>query len=191
MDMRVLVGAGNTKILKQLSNFLASNGYLVLAEIDEGYDFLRRVHSTYPDICIVDSSIRGLKCQELVEEIVLEKIAPVIVLISEFELQNFYQLNQEAIFAPIIKPINKNILLNNIQLLIKTNRNIQKLEREVKVLKSTYNEKELIKKAKKMLMENLKLTEEQAHRQIQKQSMDKGISKTKIAEAILLKYSDV
>ncbi len=42
--------------------------------------------------------------------------------------------------------------------------------------------------AKKYLMEYLNLSEEEAHRKIQKKSMDKGISKVKVAEIIIRIY---
>ena len=188
MAIRVLVGAGKEKFQKQLSKFLQNNGYLVIGEVDDGYDYLRRVHSVYPDICIIDSSIRGLSCQELSEVIVLENIAPVILLLNEYDLQNYLTLSQEATFVPIVKPLNKSILLNTIELLVKTNRNIKRLKSEVDTLKQKKDEKYILQKAKKLLMENMHLDEEQAHRRIQKQSMDKGISKIKIAEAIILMY---
>ena len=124
----------------------------------------------------------------MAEVIVLEEIAPVVVLLSEYEIQNYQLLTQEATFVPIVKPINKDILLNTMQILIKTNRNLKKLQTEVNNLKKETDEKEIIKKAKKLLMQYMNLTEDQAHRRIQKQSMDKGISKLKIAEAIILMY---
>lgn len=188
MAIRILIGAGKQKILKQLTQFFSSNGFYVVGEVDDGYDMLRKLHSIYPDICILDNSIKGLNYQELLEVIVYEKIAPVIVLTNEYQLQYFNRLNQEANFVPIIKPINKNQLLNTIQILIKTNRNIQQLEKEVTKLKKSKDDKLVINKAKQLLMKNMNLTEEEAHRRIQKQSMDKGISKMKIAEAIILMY---
>lgn len=188
MAIRVLIGAGKEKIAKQLGTFLTNNGYVIVGEVDEGYDFLRKVHAIYPDICILDGYMKGLNSLEIAEVLITEKIAPVIVLVNEQELQNFAQLNQEASFVPIIKPINKTMLLNTLQIMVKTNQNIQKLEREVKNLKQTKNEKELVQEAKKLLMENMYLTEDEAHRRIQKQSMDKGIPKRQIAESIIAMY---
>jgi response regulator NasT len=188
MALRVLIGAGSEKIVKQLSAFFSKNGYVVVGEVEDGYDFLRKVHAIYPDVCVIDGQMRGLNSQEIAEVLVSEKIAPVIVLINELDLQSYAQLNQEATFVPMIKPLNKNMLLNTLEILAKTNQNIQKLEKEVKDLRNTKNEKELIQKAKKCLIEHMCLTEDEAHRRIQKQSMDKGISKVQIAEAILLMY---
>ena len=152
MAIRILVGAGKEKNLKQLSNFLSNNGFIVAGEVDDGYDYLRKVHSLYPDLCIIDGYMKGLSSLEITEVIVYEKIAPILVMLNEFEIQNYAQLNQESSFVPIIKPINKDMLLNTIQILIKTNRSIKKLEKEVVTLKETKNEQELIDKAKKLLM---------------------------------------
>ncbi|MFP4698636.1 MAG: ANTAR domain-containing response regulator [Eubacteriales bacterium] len=188
MSIRIMIGAGVEKTLKQLTQFFISNGYSIVGEADDGYEFLRRIHSVYPDICVLDSYIKGLNCREISEVLISENIAPVIAVVKEHEMQNFIHLNQETSFVPIIKPINKSMLLNTIQILIKTNRNIQKLEKEVKTLRDTNSEKEIISKAKKLLMINMHLTEEEAHRRIQKQSMEKGTPKIRIAEEILLMY---
>ncbi|TCK92430.1 response regulator receiver and ANTAR domain protein [Natranaerovirga hydrolytica] len=188
MATRILVGAGKESNLKKLSSFFSNNGYLVVGAVDDGYEFLRRVNSIYPDICVVDGYMKGLNTQDIAEVVIFEKISPIVVLVSEYELQNYAQLNQESLFVPIIKPLNKNMLLNTIDILLKTNRNIQKLEKEVTTLKDGKSEKEVINKAKKLLIDHMCLTEDEAHRRIQKQSMEKGIQKIKIAEAIIMMY---
>lgn len=190
MGARVIVGSYKEKVLKQLSQFLIENGYTVIGETSDGYDMLRRIHTVYPDICIIDYNMKGMNGHELSETLVAEKICPVIVLLSSSELHNFINLSQEPIFTPLLKPINKQSLVNTIDLLVKTSKSISKLEKEVKSLKNTQDTKQIVNKAKRLLMENMNLTEEEAHRRIQKQSMDKGISKLKIAEAIILMYDN-
>lgn len=188
MSLRVIIGSSNEKVSGQLGQFLIENGMNIIGETKDGYDLLRRVHTVYPDLVIVDYNMKGLSGHEISEVLISEKICPVIALIGTNELQYFVNLSQEPTFAPLIKPCNKQMLLSTANLLNKTSKSIYKLENEVTHLKSHQDKKEIINKAKKLLMENMQLTEDEAHRRIQKQSMDKGLSMIKIAEAIIIMY---
>jgi response regulator NasT len=96
----------------------------------------------------------------------------------------------EPTFVPLVKPCNKQMLLNTIEILMKTSQNIYKLEDMVATLKNNEKEQYITERAKKLLMKNMHLTEKEAHRRLQKESMDKGISKIKIAQSIIALYEE-
>ena len=188
MSVRVIVGSSSQKTVRQLAHFLVENGYNVVGETTDGYDLLRRVHTVYPDISIIDYNMKGMNGYEIAETLVAARICPTIAIINAAELQYFINLSQEPTFTPLIKPCNKQALVNTIELLVKTAKSINQLENQVNLLKSQQDKKELVNKAKKLLMNRKGYSEEEAHRFIQKNSMDKGVAKVKIAEAIILMY---
>lgn len=187
MGARIIVGSSNKKILKQLSHFLNENGYNVVGETTDGYDILRRIHTVYPDICIMDFNMKGLNGHDVSEVLVADNVCPIVTIIGSSELHYFTNLRNEPIFSLLVKPINKDSLINSIDLLVKTSRSITKLKKEVSTLKQKQEDKQLINKAKEILMEHTGLTEEEAHRKIQKLSMNKGISKKVVAYEIINK----
>lgn len=188
MAIRVLVGSINDKVAKQLGKFLIENGIRFMGSTTDSYDLLRRAHTVYPDLVIVDYKMKGMNGYELAEVLISKGTCPVIALVKAEEKHHFVNISQEATFVAITKPLKRQLFLNTIEMLIKTSKSIHKLEKEVRSLKSKDNERETINKAKKLLMEHMHLTEDEAHRKIQKQSMDKGIAKIKIADAIILMY---
>ena len=188
MSIRIILGSSSEKVSKQLTQFLIENGYNVVGATSDAYEFLRRVHTVYPDLSIIDERMKGMNGHDLSDVLISEKICPVIAITSSSSIGDYVNLSQEPTFVPLVKPCNKQNLLNTVKLLVKTAKSINKLENEVHQLKKEKNQKVIISKAKKLLMENMSLTEEEAHRRIQKQSMDKGIAKVKIAEAIILMY---
>lgn len=188
MSVRVVIGSLSEKMLKQLSQFLQEKGFNVVGETNSGHEFLRKVHTVYPDIVIVDYRLKGMNGHELSEILIGEKICPVVALIKSAEVGHFINLSQEATFVPLVKPCSRDTLVNTISLLVKTSKSISALEKELKSIKSDKSNKPIIAKAKRLLIEHMNLTEDEAHRKIQKQSMDKGIAKVKIAEAIILMY---
>jgi len=188
MSIRILVGSSSEKITKQLTKFLIENGLNVVGETVDGYELLRRAHTVYPDIILVDYNMKGLTGHQIAEILVSEKLCAVVALITSAEVSYFVNLNQEPTFVPLVKPINKQTLINTISLLVKTSKSINQLESRVSELTSSQDTTKVINHAKKLLMENMELTESEAHRRIQKQSMDKGIAKVKVAEMIIALY---
>ncbi|MDA3846157.1 MAG: ANTAR domain-containing protein [Vallitaleaceae bacterium] len=188
MSIRILVGSSSEKVTKQLTKFLIENGLSVVGETLDGYELLRRAHTVYPDIVLVDYNMKGLSGHQIAEILVSEKLCPVVALISSAEVSYFVNLNLEPTFVPLVKPINKQSLMNTINLLVKTSKSISQLESRVTELTSSQDTTKVINSAKKLLMENMELTESEAHRRIQKQSMDKGIAKIKVAQMIIALY---
>ncbi len=188
MGIRVMIGSNNNKIAAQLTQFLVENGMQVVGETTDAYDLLRRIHTVYPDITIIDDQMKGMKGYEISETILAEKVCPVITLIHAADMGYYVNLNQEPIFASIAKPCGREVLMNTIFLLAKTAKSILALEQKVEKINDEKKNQDIVNEAKKYLMEYLNLSEEEAHRKIQKKSMDKGISKVKVAEIIIRIY---
>jgi response regulator NasT len=188
MAVRILIGNKDVQIGKQLAIFLQENGFSVVGEAQEGNELLRKVHTIYPDLVILDYQMKGLSGKQVAEVLVNDEICPVIAIVNQSEIEYFGLLLQNFNFSYVIKPLNKRLLLQTIHLLIKANRKVKKLEKQVEHLKQKLDTKEEIDKAKALLMKYMHMTEEEAHRKIQKQSMDRGISKLEVAKAIILTY---
>jgi len=62
------------------------------------------------------------------------------------------------------------------------------LERKLKQMEEKLETRKIIERAKGILMEMTGMSEAQAFRKIQKQSMDKRISMRAVAEAIIMAY---
>lgn len=185
MGIRVVIGSNNEKISKQLGKFLTENGMIVIGDTTDGYDLLRKVHTMYPDLVIVDDRMKGMHGHEISETLVAEKVCPVIALIRASESSHYINLNQEVLFAGIMKPCGKDMLINTIMLMVKTSKSIIALENEVGRITDKKDNAVVINEAKQILMKKMNLSEEEAHRRIQKQSMDKGLPKVKIANTII------
>ena len=81
-------------------------------------------------------------------------------------------------------PIKVQDLLSTLQMMSYNSRRRKKKEKEVPK-ERTQAQREIIKKAKFILMERNKMSEEEAHRYIQKASMDSGTNMVEMAEMII------
>ncbi len=88
------------------------------------------------------------------------------------------------------RPFNKALLVQTIKLAEIAHIGMAKLEEENRQLTQQLSDMKIVNRAKSMLMQYLKLTEEQAHRHIQKQAMDLRKTQRAVAEDILKTYQN-
>ena len=88
------------------------------------------------------------------------------------------------------RPFNKALLVQTIKLAEVAHIGMAKLEEENRQLSQQLSDMKIVNRAKSMLMQYLNLTEEQAHRHIQKQAMDLRKKQRAVAEDILKTYQN-
>lgn len=88
------------------------------------------------------------------------------------------------------RPFNKALLIQTIKLAEVAHIGMAKLEEENRQLSQQLSDMKIVNRAKSMLMQYLNLTEEQAHRHIQKQAMDLRKTQRAVAEDILKTYQN-
>ncbi len=168
---------------KNLKLILAKNGYKVIGVNEDGIKALKIIRLRHPDLVILDASVEGLEIARIVYE---DKIAPVIAIASIRSLHILQKAKEANVSALLYKPVHEVELLSAIELALANHNKITKMEVEIKKLKETIENKKIIDQAKGILMEKMGLTEEEAFRRLQKQSMDSRISMRQVAEAVIL-----
>lgn len=96
-------------------------------------------------------------------------------------------LESGGVFA-VQKPLNRSAFCQNLKIWEISKKRLGKLENENAKLKSQVEEMKIINRAKFTLMQCLTMSEQQAHRYIEKQAMDLRISKLQVAQRVLSTY---
>ena len=86
------------------------------------------------------------------------------------------------------KPTTSQALSQSLQLLCGTRERLRRMEQKTASIEEKMEEIRIINRAKLLLMEQLKMTEKEAHRFIEKQAMDRCVSRRAIAEKLLATY---
>lgn len=76
----------------------------------------------------------------------------------------------------------------SLQLLCGTRERLRRMEQKTASIEEKMEEIRIINRAKLLLMEQLKMTEKEAHRFIEKQAMDRCVTRITIAQSILSTY---
>ena len=107
---------------------------------------------------------------------------------TEQYTQSFDQLAEHGVFL-IQKPTSKTAFELASGWLISARERIRKTEKKTLSIEEKMNEIRLVNRAKWLLISELKMTEPDAHRYIEKQAMDRCVPKRQIAEEIIKTYS--
>ena len=142
--------------------------------------------------------VRGVDSTPLSDEFGLDLVADIakdakngVVVLAKHEIADEVQKKIRFTGAFVLpRPFNKAMLIQTIKLAEVAHVGMAKLEEENRQLSQQLSDMKIVNRAKSMLMQYLNLTEEQAHRHIQKQAMDLRKTQRAVAEDILKTYQN-
>lgn len=146
--------------------------------IDRAYDFVI-VNAPLPD----DSGIRFAIDAE-------DKSGTVVLLLVRSELyeQTSEKVTPQGVFI-LAKPTPAQTLQQGLRWMASARERLRRLEKKATTVEEKMEEIRLVNRAKWILIEQLKMTETDAHRHIEKQAMDRCVSRREIALGIIKTYS--
>jgi response regulator NasT len=186
LDVKIILALNDVNELGKIKHYLASQGFDAIEECTNGTTAIRRIHTLRPDLIIVDYNLKGMNGMQIAEIVQQNDIAPVIVIKSSIEGDLWLTDDNSSNIVFLHRPITKSALLQTIQLSLISYNRVTKLKEEIRALKETLSERKNIEKAKGILMKKYGLNENDAHKKLQKQSMDKGIPIKELAQAIII-----
>ena len=180
----------NAKTVEACENILSAldetTDDATLCFTDEQAD---RVDFSAYDAVIVSTPLRSEFGLDFVAKISKKCTAPIIVL-ARADIAGDVQSRLKFTGAFVLeKPFQKSVLRQTIKTAVVAKENINRLISEKTELSRQLDDVRVINRAKCCLIQYLNLTEEQAHRHIQKLAMDTQRTQREIAENILRTYA--
>ena len=107
MGERVIIASQSDKLVSSIRSQVTGNGYEVVGISTDGYDLIRRSKALSPQVVIVDEDLPGMSIISLVETLIHERQA---VLLIGKSYQKFYY-RQDPYFEFCEKPIQTIVLV--------------------------------------------------------------------------------
>ena len=183
---RIVIADGDSTFRKNLKGMLTKAGYVVTGEAEDGLSALKIIRSREPELVILNSKLAvmdGFEVAKIVEE---DRLAPVLLLANYDQQELLSKAKDCMISAILVKPIDEINLFSTIEITLLNHVRVIKLQKQVQELKETLESRKVVERAKGILMENLGISETEAFKRIQKQSMNKRASMKAIADAIIM-----
>lgn len=185
-ENRIVLVDSDAAFRKNIKAMLTKLGYWVVGEAGDGLGALKLVRSRQPDLLIIEAEVPGMDGLEVARIVHEDKLAPVIVLAGSGATGLLEKAKGARVAALLVKPVDEAGLLPAVELALTSYQEIISLESQVKELKEALETRKVVEQAKGILMETMGITEAEAFRRMQRQSMNKRISMRQVAEAIIL-----
>lgn len=185
----ILIIAKNNDVCSAVSQLLTELEFNKIVTYTSGA-VARGIDTAVFDIIIVSMPLSDEYGLDLVAAIYKNTKAGIVVLAKKDIAEEVQKkLNFTGAYV-LPRPFSKAVFLQTIKFSEVAKSNLIRLEQEKEELSQQLQDLKLINRAKALLMEYLKLSEEQAHRHIQKQAMDLRKTQRAVAEDILITYQN-
>lgn len=185
-ELKVLIADDDPIIRLDVKQMLEKLGYTVIGESEDGQEAVEAARRLAPDVCVMDVKMPVMDGIDAASIIAEEGIAPVVLLTAYSDQDLISRAQDAGVFAYLVKPFKPGDLAPTIEVARSRFEQNQQLRREVADLNERIETRKLVEKAKGVLMEDHGLSEGEAYRRIQQQSMNARKSMREVAEAILL-----
>lgn len=184
-NRRVVIAEDEALIRLDLKEMLEEEGYAVAGEAGDGETAVRLSTQLRPDLVILDIKMPVLDGISAAEQIAAERAAPVVILTAFSQRDLVERARDAGAMAYLVKPFTKADLLPAIEMAVSRFQEITQLEEEVDGLQERLETRKLVERAKGILQAQMRWTEPQSFRWIQKTSMDRRLSMRAVARAVV------
>lgn len=186
---RIILADPDTHGRTNVKAMLSQADFLVIGEAEDGITALKMIRDRQPDLVLADTALPGLNGLELARIVYDDHLAPVIVMSTLFGRDLPARLREVRASGFLEKPVEVTSLLSVVEVALTHYEEVMELERQVAKLKDELETRKVVERAKGVLMSSLGLSEAEAFRRIQKQSMNRRLSMRAVAEAIILAHN--
>ena len=180
----VLLVSRDSKIVSQISAFLVQP----LFELTTTSDFneARRMATERSFNIIIADSGDGYDTDFAIN--IADSYSTILLLVPNEHFDEIsYRVEGYGILT-ITKPFEPFYFYNMVKIAIAVQYKVQVLSSQTTKLKVKMEEIKLVNRAKMLLMSNMNMSEQEAHRYIEKEAMDRGMKRTAISEEIIKTY---
>jgi len=182
--LRVVVVEDEALIRMDVVATLEEAGFEIVGEGADGEEAISLAKEHEPDLVVMDIKMPKLDGISAAEKIAELKI-PVVLLTAFSQTDLVSRAADAGAMAYVTKPFKPADLLPAIQIALARHEELLSLESEIADLSDRLETRKMMDRAKGLLMTQMKLSEPDAFRWIQKASMDRRLSMAQVAKAVI------
>ncbi|WP_312701777.1 ANTAR domain-containing protein [Sedimentibacter sp.] len=184
----VLIVSDSDKGIELLTRLLKANGINKINSVKSGAEARRMIGEVESDLIVIITPLPD-EFGESLAITATEISTSGVILITRSEIADEIEARvQDYGIMVVSNPISRQVFYQAQKLALATRRRLSGLKNENMRLQNKIDEIRLVTRAKCVLIEYLNMTENQAHKYIEKQAMDLRTSRKEIAQSILKAY---
>jgi response regulator NasT len=186
---RVLIAEDEALIRLDLREMLQEEGFEVVGEVADGASAVRLARELTPDLVILDVKMPVMDGIEAAEEISRERLAGILILTAFSQRELVERARRAGALAYLVKPFQKHDLLPAIEIAISRFRELSGLEAVVDDLQGQLASRKLVERAKGLLQEHEGMSEADAFRALQRESMQRRVTMGTVSEETIARLA--
>jgi len=183
--VRVLIAEDETIIRLDLRGLLERAGFEVVGEARDGEEAVALARTEEPDLAVLDVKMPNLDGIEAAKRILDERPIPIVMLTAYGQQELVQRAAEAGVFGYLVKPFRENDLLPAIATARARFEELRAVREEADSLGEALAARKVIERAKGLLMEKEKLTEQAAYERLRKASQLSGRPIRVVAEALI------
>lgn len=184
---RVLVAGSGDKIFEYISDLLPKSGYDPILRANDAGEVRRTLLSMPVDIVIINTPLTDEFGIELALDLAEHPIGVMLLAKSELYDQVCYKVEDSGVLT-LSKPMTRQSFYAAVKLLSAMSARLAKMEKQNQTLQEKMTDIRIVNRVKWLLIDNMHMTEKDAHYYIEKQAMDTRLSRREIAQSIIRTY---
>ena len=184
--MRVVLADDEPIIVMNQKEVLEDSGYEIVGTASNGFAAIDLCKEYHPDILIIDIRMPGLDGLQTAKFVHEGGYVDTIVIESAFDDEEFVQkAGKYGVSAFMVKPIDSKTLVSTLKVATARSKELSSLRSEVVEVNKNMETRKKIERAKGLIMDKLRLSEQEAYNYIRGISKENNISMEFVAEILL------
>ncbi len=184
----VMVVSTTDKAYGFLQTILPKDQFSPLLSVHSAGEARRELLERDVDIVVINAPLKDQMGSELAIDLAQSQNCGVLMMVkNDVYEQISYEVEEYGVLT-VSRPCTSQQVFQTMKLLLATRQRLKALEQKTASLEEKMKEIRLVNRAKGLLIDHLKMTEQEAHRYIEKAAMDNSVKKTVIAQNIINMY---
>ena len=183
--LRIVLAEDEALIRMDLAEMLTEAGHQIVGQASDGEQAVALVKELGPDLVVMDIKMPGMDGLSAAEALGRDGLAPVVMLTAFSDKTLVERARDAGVMSYVVKPFSSADVLPAIDIARARWAERKALESEVADLGERFETRKRVDRAKGLLMSQLKLSEADAFRWIQKAAMDRRLSMREVADAVI------
>lgn len=182
---RIVIADDEAIICMDLREMLEEEGHQVVGVASDGVEALELVKKEKPDLVIMDVKMPRLDGIQAAHMIAHDNLAPVVLLTAFGDEDIIEKAKKSLVFGYVMKPVEERTLFPAMQIAVSQFRQKAQIIGHVQDMERELAERKMIERAKGLLMDYYKVSDDAAYRKMQQASMKRGIPLAVVAQKVI------
>jgi two-component system, response regulator / RNA-binding antiterminator len=185
MELRVLIIDNSLERAAILEQALGDANYMVVGRLTSSAGLPARVIELQPDIIIIDIESPDRDTLENMRHVTRDNPKPIVMFAEQGDTEMIQKVIRAGVSAYVVDGLSKSRIKPVVDVAIARFREFQALQNELAEVKNKLADRKFIDRAKGLLIEKYKMSEDEAYSALRKMAMNRNLRIVEVARNVI------